>query len=114
VSNPVVLSGDIHAFLVNDVHAVAADHDSPVIATELVTSSISSQGAAQQALDRWRPENPNVQLARGHYRGYARVAVQPELLHADLVAVDDVARADSGVHVLAAFDVESGKPGVAR
>jgi alkaline phosphatase D len=113
-ANPVIFGGDIHAFLVNDVHAVATEHDSPVIATELVTSSISSQGTAQQALDRWRAENPNVRLARGDYRGYVRVAVEPERLHADLVAVDDAARADSGTHVLASFEVESGKPGVVR
>jgi hypothetical protein len=30
------------------------------------------------------------------------------------MAVDDVERADSGVHVLASFDVVDGKPGVVR
>ena len=113
-TNPVVLSGDIHAFLVNDVHAVAADYDSPIVATELVTSSISSLGRSQQDFERWRGENPNVRLARSDYRGYVRVAVAPKQLHAELVAVDDVTRADSPTHVLAAFDVESGKPGVVR
>ena len=113
-SNPVVFSGDIHAFLVNDVHAVAMDYDSPVVATELVTSSISSLGRAQDTFDRWRAENPNVRFARSDYRGYVRVDVAPEQLHAELVAVDDVARADSATHVLASFDVESGKPGVVR
>jgi len=113
-SNPVVLGGDIHAFLVNDVQAVAADTDSAVVATELVTTSISSQGTAQTSLDKWQRENPNVRLARGDYRGYMRLAVEPERLRADLVAVDDVTRADSPTHVLASFDVENGKPGVAR
>jgi alkaline phosphatase D len=113
-ANPVVLSGDIHAFLVNDVHAEALDYDSPVVATELVTSSISSQGPPQQNFDRWLGENPNVRLARSDYRGYVRVAVAPQQLHADLVAVDDITRADSPTHVLAAFDVESGKAGVVR
>jgi alkaline phosphatase D len=113
-ANPVVFSGDIHAFLVNDVHAVATDDESAIVATELVTTSISSQGAAQASLDRWARENPNVHLARSDYRGYLRVAVAPEALHAELVAVDDAARADSPTHVLASFDVENGKPGVAR
>jgi alkaline phosphatase D len=110
----VIFSGDIHAFLVNDVHAQALDFDSPVVATELVTSSISSQGRPQASFDRWLGENPNVRLARSDYRGYLRVTVEPERLHADLVAVDDVGRADSPTHVLASFDVESGKPGVVR
>jgi len=115
VANPVVLSGDIHAFLVNDVHATALDNDSPIVATELVTSSISSaQGRTQETFDGWKAENPNVHLARGDQRGYLRIALAPEQLHAELVAVDDVTRADSPTHVLAAFDVESGSPGVVR
>jgi alkaline phosphatase D len=113
-ANPVVLSGDIHAFLVADVHAIPGDYDSPVVATELVTSSISSAGQPQARFDRWRAENPNVHLARSDQRGYLRLAVAPDTLHAELVAVDDITRADSATHVLAEFDVESGKPGVAR
>jgi alkaline phosphatase D len=112
--NPVILSGDIHAFLVNDVNERATDFDSTVVATELVTSSISSQGPAQQTLDTWRAENPNVRLARSDQRGYVRVSVEPERLHVELIAVDDVARADSPTHVFARFDVANGRPGVAR
>jgi alkaline phosphatase D len=114
VANPVVLSGDIHAFLVNDLNRRAEDAASPIVATELVSTSISSPGRPQKDFDLWLPENPNVRLARSDYRGYLAIDVTPERLHVDLVAVDDVARRDSGTHVLAAFDVASGKPGVAR
>ncbi|HXS80019.1 MAG TPA: alkaline phosphatase D family protein [Gammaproteobacteria bacterium] len=115
VANPVVFSGDIHAFLVSDLQAVATEYDSPIVATELVASSISSaQRRSQATFELWKSENPNVHLARGDQRGYLRVAVEPERLHADLVAVDDITRADSPTHVLASFDVENGKPGVAR
>jgi alkaline phosphatase D len=113
-SNPVILSGDIHAFVVNDVNARPEDPESPIVATELVTTSISSIGPLQTTFDRWRTENPNVHLARSDQRGYLRLTIEPERLHADLVAVDDVTHAESGTHVLAAFDVASGKPGVAR
>lgn len=113
-ANPVILSGDIHAFLVTDVHAQPRDYASPIVATELVTSSISSQAAAQSSFDAWLAENPNVRLARSDYRGYVALTLEPERLHAELIAVDDVARADSPTHVLAAYDVENGRPGVAR
>jgi alkaline phosphatase D len=113
-ANPVILSGDIHAFLVNDVNARADDPGSPIVATELVTTSISSQAAPQQSFDSWRKENPNVRLARSDYRGYLRLGVRPERLHADLIAVDDITRADSPTHVLASFDVADGTPGVVR
>jgi alkaline phosphatase D len=112
--NPVILSGDIHAFVVNDVNVRPEDPESPIAATELVTTSISSVGAPQSSFDRWLTENPNMRLARSDRRGYLRVVLTPERLRADLMAVDDVERADSGVHVLASFDVLDGKPGVVR
>jgi alkaline phosphatase D len=111
--NPIVLSGDIHAFLVNDVNARATDLDSAVVATELVTSAISSQGQSQQTFDTWTAKNANVHFGRSDRRGYIRATIAADGLRADLVAVDDVTRADSGTSVLASFEVESGKPGVA-
>ena len=114
IANPIVLSGDIHAFLVNDLNRRADDPASSIVATELVATSISSPARPQRDFDRWLPQNPNVRLARSDYRGYLSVDATPDRLHTDLVAVDDVARKDSAVHVLASFDVESGKAGVAR
>jgi alkaline phosphatase D len=114
IANPVVLSGDIHAFLVNDVNLRPQDYESPIVATELVTSSISSGGVAQRTMDGWLAENPNVRLGVAGVRGYLKIAVRPENLHADLIAVDDPAREDSATHVLASFDVADGKPGVVR
>jgi alkaline phosphatase D len=112
-SNPVILSGDIHAFLVNDVHERPGDLESAIVATEFVTSSITTPGPPQRLLDGWVPENSNVRLARS-VRGYTRLDIEPGRLHADLIAVDDVSREDSGTHVLTAFDIENGRPGVAR
>ena len=114
VRNPVILSGDIHAFLVNDVNARAGEPDSGIVATELVTSSISSNGRSQKEYDVWKPKNANVHIARSDTRGYLRLSVKADRLHADLVAVDDIKREDSPTHVLAAYDVADGKPGVAR
>ena len=42
VSNPLVLSGDVHAFLANELKA-PADADRPVAAVEFVTGSISAR-----------------------------------------------------------------------
>ncbi len=112
-SNPVILSGDIHAFLVNDVNLKPEDPASPIVAAELVTTSISSQGPPQAVVDSWLPENPNVHLARSDTRGYLRLNITRERLRADLIAVDNIERADSGTHVLAAFDIADGAPGIA-
>jgi alkaline phosphatase D len=113
VGNPVVLSGDVHAFLVNDVHTEPRNPDAGVVATELVTTSISSPGPAQATLDGWAAENANVRLARAE-RGYTRLEIGRDALRAQLIAVDDVSVPDSATHVLAAFEIEDGRAGVAR
>ncbi len=110
-----ILSGDIHAFIVNDVNARPEDPESPIVATELVTTSISSVGRAAivvRSLARRRTRTCDSRAATA--RGYLRVTLEAEHLRADLVAVDDIEREDSPTHVLASFDVESGQPGVAR
>jgi alkaline phosphatase D len=111
VPNPVVLSGDVHAFLVNDVHRRAGELESPVVATEIVTSSISSAGPSQALLDAWRDENPNVRFADARYRGYTRLTLAGDRLDAELVAVDDLSAADSSTHTLASWHVLDGEPG---
>ncbi len=76
-SNPVILSGDIHAFSSTTSTRGPEDPESPIVATELVTTSISSVGPPQSSFDRWLAENPNVRLARSDRRGYLRVAIEP-------------------------------------
>src|SRR4029079_7844250 len=89
IANAVIPSGDIDAFLVNDLNRRADDPASAIVATELVATSISSPARPQRDFDRWLAVNPNARLARSDYRGYLAVDATPEHLHADLVAVDD-------------------------
>lgn len=111
VANPVVVSGDIHSFIVANIHRVPDDRDSPVAATEFVTTSITSDGLNQSMLDARRPENPNLLFADTQRRGYLRLDLTPERMRADLVAMDSVSRRDAGRSVQATFVVENGRPG---
>jgi alkaline phosphatase D len=110
VSNPVVLSGDIHAFVISGLHARAAELDSPVVASEVVTTSISSQALAQKTLDAWSKVNPNLLLATSEHRGYARLDITPQRLLADLIVVESVQQPDAGCRTLRSFAVENGRP----
>jgi alkaline phosphatase D len=110
VRNPVVLSGDIHAFGVASLHRVPADSGSPAIASEFTTSSISSQPVPQKSLDERRADSPGLVLLDGRKRGYLRLDATPERLRADLVTIDDVARRDTSSSVLASFVVADGRP----
>jgi alkaline phosphatase D len=110
IANPVVLSGDIHAFIVSGLHREAADLDSPVVAAELVTTSISSQGIAQSTLDAWRAINPNLSFADARYRGYLRLGVTRDHLLADLVGLDSVKTRQTQARTLRSYVLEAGRP----
>jgi alkaline phosphatase D len=112
VSNPVVLSGDIHAFVAADLHLEPDKPATPCVASELVTTSITSQPPSEALLRKYSDHNPNVLLATGASRGYLRVDLSPAALRADFVAMDTVTQRESRARVLASFAIESGRPGL--
>jgi alkaline phosphatase D len=108
VANPVVLSGDLHAFLAGSINAVPEQLDTPAVASEFVVSSISSDPRPQDQLNGWRAENPNLQVAEsGH--GYLSLRVTPQRLHVDLIAIDNADDPSSSRHRLRSCVVEAGK-----
>jgi alkaline phosphatase D len=111
VQNPIVLSGDVHAFIVSGLHRHAGVMESPVIATELVATSISSQGTPQSALDAWRSANPNLLTANGLHRGYLRLDITPTSVKADLVALDSALITTSSARTLQTYVIEASRPG---
>jgi alkaline phosphatase D len=114
ISNPVVLSGDIHAFVVSGLHLKAADLDSPLVAPEFVTTSITSDAVPESYFDNARKINPNLLTATGAHRGYVRMDITKESLHADLIAIDTVKTPESGRSTLVSYVVEAGKPALVR
>jgi alkaline phosphatase D len=114
VANPVVLSGDIHAFVVSGLHLKAADLDSPIVAPEFVATSISSDAVPESYFETARKLNPNLLTATGEHRGYVRLDITPEHLRADLVSIDTVKTPDAGRSTLVSYVVEAGKPALVR
>jgi alkaline phosphatase D len=110
-ANPVVIGGDVHLFHVAQLKENFDDPDSPTVASEFVGTSITSQGWAQQRIDRFLPDNPHVLLAESRYRGYTRVEVTPGRWLADLRIMDSVQKPDAACSTLASYAVESGRPG---
>jgi alkaline phosphatase D len=114
VSNPVVIGGDVHAFYVSQLKPDFDDPGSPVVASEFVGTSISSQHGAQDWLDKRLAANPHVLLAESRYRGYTRVDVTQKRMQVDLRAMESVQTRESPCSTLASFVVEDGKPGPVR
>ena len=111
VSNPVVLGGDVHSFNVNQLKADFDDPASPVVASEFVGTSITSQSWSQERLNQYLPDNPHMLLADSRFRGYMRAEVSPARMQVDLRAMESVQRRDAACSTLASFVVENGKPG---
>ncbi|MDH3318155.1 MAG: alkaline phosphatase D family protein [Betaproteobacteria bacterium] len=114
IANPVVLGGDVHLFNVCDLKLDFDDPASPVVASEFVGTSITSQAATQERLNKLLPDNPHMQLLDSRFRGYVRMEVTPRALRADLRAMQTVQVRDAACRTLATYEVANGKAGAGR
>jgi alkaline phosphatase D len=113
--NPVMLGGDIHAFIVADQRIVSHSSDSPIIASEIVTTSITSGPPPQKVIDAYnQPDMSDVFFASGAYRGYARLTLTPAILEAELIGYASVREPEASAQSLARFVIEDGRPGLQR
>jgi alkaline phosphatase D len=114
IANPVVLGGDVHQFNVADLKADFDDPASPVVASEFVGTSISSQGWPQERLEKYLPDNPHMKLVESRYRGYTRVEATRKALRVELRGMESVKQREAACSTLATFVVEDGHPGPQR
>jgi alkaline phosphatase D len=116
VPNPVVLTGDIHSNWVNNLRVDDRRHESPVVASEFVATSISSGGNGTQTVpgqEMVLSHNPCIQF-HNRERGYVRCTVTPTTWLSDYVVVEDVTKPDGNVLTRASFVVEAGTPGAKK
>ncbi len=113
IDDVVVLTGDIHAAGAADLRVPAAGTSGSVVASELVTTSISSPGFGSivGGLDL-----TPLGLAYANFsdRGYARATITAETWTTDFVAMETVAEPTSDARVDATVVIRSGTPGVQR
>ena len=112
VSNPVVIGGDIHSFFANDLKADFDDAKSPVVATEIVGTSVTSEGPPYQLIADVLPDNPHVRFFESRKRGYVSVDLDGGKMTTHFRVVSDVTDPKATVSTLTRFAIESGKPGV--
>jgi alkaline phosphatase D len=115
IANLVVLSGDAHSSWVADLKANFADPSSPVVGTEFVGMSISSNFRSefipiieQTLLD---PANAHVKFFDGTFHGYVRCSVTPERWLSDYRVVDTVLEPTATLRTLKTFVVKDGQVG---
>lgn len=114
VTNPVVIGGDVHMSVVADLKTDFDDPRAPVVATEFVTTSISSQGQSRQWVETWKDDNPHVKYANPSRRGYTVLELSGRRALAHLRTLDDVKEPQSRIRTLVSYAVEDGRPGAQR
>ncbi|MDM0111658.1 alkaline phosphatase D family protein [Variovorax sp. J22R133] len=113
VRNVVTLGGDVHRFVASDLRVVPNDAASPVVASEIVGGSVSSNGASLKTMERMLRDNPDIVHARGDERGYALLDVGRQHLSCEFRATATPATRDAAMSRQASFVIENGRAGVA-
>jgi alkaline phosphatase D len=111
VSNPVVLSGDIHSFWANDLKVDYDDPAAPVVGTEFVGTSVSAHPPPYELFVKFLAENPQVKFFESRRRGYATLDVTPDRITTRFRALVDVTDRHTEVNTLKSFVVENGRAG---
>jgi alkaline phosphatase D len=106
--NPVVFSGDIHSFWSNDL----ALPGGPVVASEFVTSSITSDGPPQDHLQGKMDTHAHLHYAESRHRGYSLVDIAGGSLTTHFRAISDVTDPAATCSTLRAFLIEDGRRGI--
>jgi alkaline phosphatase D len=112
VRNAVVLTGDVHSHWAAEVPSRFDDPSSPVVATELVTSSISSGGDGSDSRDGVGDvlaENPHLRYFSNR-RGYVRTRITADEMRADFREMPFVSRSGAEVRTGATFVVPDRAP----
>jgi len=116
IDNTVVLTGDIHNHWVCNLSSDLNDPDAAPVATEFVTTSISSGGDGsdlREGVEQMMSENPFVQFFNNQ-RGYVSCTITPENFQADYKVMDFVEKPGGSISTRASFAVENGKAGAVK
>jgi alkaline phosphatase D len=115
-SNPIVLTGDVHANWAADLKADFNDPKSKTLGTEFVATSISSGGDGEEINaggEKVLKENPHI-VFNNRRRGYISCTVTPEKWQSDYRTVPYVTKPNAPVETRITFVVENGRPGIKK
>lgn len=85
VRNPVILSGDIHSFWLNDLHGAVGRQP---VATEIVTSALAAQSPPAGRFGEVRANNPHIRFSDVQHSGYVRIEIESTRLTGQFRALD--------------------------
>ncbi|WP_237570135.1 alkaline phosphatase D family protein [Mycolicibacterium lacusdiani] len=116
VRNAVVLTGDVHAHWAAEIRERAGEPSSRMVATELVTSSITSGGDGSDTrpdVEAVLPENPHIRYFSNR-RGYVRTRITTDAIQADFRTMPYVSRPGAPIATGASFVIADRDPTLRR
>lgn len=114
VRNAVVLTGDVHRSWANDVKVDFKDPHAPVVGSELVCTSVTSNGNGTGSVtDPTMAWNPHLKFYNDQ-RGYVRTTITRDAMTADYRVLDYVSAPGSPISTKASFGIQDGVPGLQR
>jgi alkaline phosphatase D len=116
LSNPVVLTGDVHSNWAGELKANFDDVKSAPLGVEFVATSISSGGDGadvQPTAEALLSQNPHIKFFNNQ-RGYMRHVVTPERWQADFRVLERVSARGEPVKTRKSYVVDNGKPSLAE
>lgn len=112
LQNALLLGGDVHMNVAADLRVQPNDPKSPVVASEIVTTSVSSRGMGQSLLDRIRAGNPDIRHARSDQRGYTLLSIDDTGVQATFRATPHPALPGSVLREQSRWQIQTGLAGV--
>ncbi len=111
VRDTLVLGGDVHTFWAADLKRDYGDAGTPVVATEFVGGSLTSQTPADKAVQALVGKNPHLRYGQGGMNGYGVVALEARQATVSFRTVRTVKEQRSPIATHVRFAVEAGQPG---
>lgn len=111
VPDVVCLGGDVHRHVAANLRLQPGDPQSPIVASEIVTSSITTPGLSE-LLSQWtKAGNPDLLHLRSDERGFVLLDVTDQQVNCEFRATAHPVRADARLHTQARYVVDRGVPG---
>jgi alkaline phosphatase D len=113
ISNPVVITGDIHTAWANNLKADWDDPNSQTIGSEYICTSITAGGTSPATFfEQYLAEAPHIRFFDPRHGGYTAVELTPDLWRSDFKVVANLEDPNSAVNTIATYVTEAGNPGV--
>jgi alkaline phosphatase D len=109
--NVVTLGGDVHCNVAANLRLEPNNSQSPIVASEFVTSSITSRGLGDKAAALIRESNSDLLHYRSDERGYSLITVTPQNVRCDFRSTKFPAGSEAGLKTQASYVVKNGKAG---